>query len=252
MDAGRAGGARACGAVCARHLAERSNQANRHHVTHARCLHTVSCTPHTCTRCTASPASRSMHAVSRHACSVKACMHAGHLDTRGVLGAVAGRATRASAARRHACIPACCPATLAAVGALSASAARLCCCRRLRYCLPRHSTRAAPANRPGSWRPATCCACVRAHMNAAAAAPQQQLRQPHLVHGHDVAQPDPQVLAHDLVDPDLGLLHGFIAQHDADRVLALLALRGPDSSHTADVGGCSCKAPSNSAGPAAP
>jgi len=45
-----------------------------------------------------------------------------------------------------------------------------------------------------------------------------------LVDGNDVAQANAQVLADDLVDTDLVLLGGLVGQHDADGVLALLAL----------------------------
>ena len=47
----------------------------------------------------------------------------------------------------------------------------------------------------------------------------------YLVHGHHVGQPHAQVLAHDLVDADLGLLHCVVCQHDAHGVLPLLSLQ---------------------------
>jgi hypothetical protein len=48
--------------------------------------------------------------------------------------------------------------------------------------------------------------------------------QRHLVNRHDVSQPHAQVLADDLVHANLGLFRGVVSEHDANRVLALLAL----------------------------
>lgn len=42
--------------------------------------------------------------------------------------------------------------------------------------------------------------------------------------GYNVTELDPQVLAHNLVNADLGLLTGVICQDDANSVLPLLAL----------------------------
>ena len=46
-----------------------------------------------------------------------------------------------------------------------------------------------------------------------------------LVDGDHIAEAHAQVLAHNLIDPDLGLLHCLVSQDNADRVLALLALQ---------------------------
>ena len=46
----------------------------------------------------------------------------------------------------------------------------------------------------------------------------------HLVHRDDVSKAYAEVLADDLVHTDLGLVDGVISEHNADGVLALLAL----------------------------
>ena len=51
----------------------------------------------------------------------------------------------------------------------------------------------------------------------------------HLVNRDHVAKADAQVLAHNLVDPDLGLLHSLVSQDNADCVLALLSLSSDES-----------------------
>ena len=52
-----------------------------------------------------------------------------------------------------------------------------------------------------------------------------QIHWSHLVHGNDVTQAHTQVLADDLVHPDLALICCVISKNDAHSVLALLTLR---------------------------
>ena len=65
---------------------------------------------------------------------------------------------------------------------------------------------------------------ARAHQGEPQAGSAHAGRRPHLVHRHDVAEAHAQVLAHHLVDADLGLVDRVVGEHDAHRVAALLAL----------------------------